>query len=479
MKRLLLFFLFLPAVLCPAAEVGLETLPWTDAAYSWTPDGSKLPQINRNLSGKGAISIGGVRFERGICGHTGFSIVYNLDKNADSFSAMIGLDDERHPKDSGDSANVLFAVMVDRKEVFHRLMRLGEKPEAVEIDLRGKSQLELRGEYGTCGFLLQRVAWGTPVIRTKSPEKLRAALELNRKKHERNLRFEPVYPAAPHWKRIRIRKTAWNGFQNAYHIENGRLGMTVVPEFGGRIMEFSANGKTSLLKPSFVSGQRAVVRGRCGDSGGGHFMRVQPSKAFHPNDPLLQHGKFRIEFPAEGEIRMTSAESALFQAVYEYRIRILPDTDDIEITNTLINTAPYERLLGIWSITRLDSFLLRRILLPPEQTPSSAEMIISKRGNAVKLTAEEQGTELQMNIKPKTPHDFFELRAKCGKAEITAEAKNGSRLRFSYRESRRSADGEFPVHLFLCDRFTEIESHGPTRLLKPGERISLTEKWTQ
>ena len=51
------------------------------------------------------------------------------------------------------------------------------------------------------------------------------------------------------------------------------------------------------------------------------------------------------------------------QVVYEYRIRIAPGSDVLEIENSLINTVPYERLLGVWSITRLDSFSLKRILL--------------------------------------------------------------------------------------------------------------------
>ena len=66
--RLFFLSLLLIGALCGSgAEVGLETLPWTDAAWSWSQDGPVLPKINTNLSGKGKISIGGVRFERGIC----------------------------------------------------------------------------------------------------------------------------------------------------------------------------------------------------------------------------------------------------------------------------------------------------------------------------------------------------------------------------------------------------------------------------
>lgn len=473
MKSFPLLSLLFCALFSSGAEVGLETLPWTDASWSWSQDGAVLPKINTNLSGKGKISIGGVPFERGICGHTGFSIVYLLDGTADSFSAMVGLDDERHPKDSGTTADVRFVILTDRQTVFQRSMHLGEKPIPVQVDLRGKTQLELRGEYGKGGFLLQRVAWGNPVIRTSSPEKLRTALERNRKKHMQNLATQPVYPEAPAWKRIRISKINWNGFRNAYRIDNGRIAFTVVPECGGRIMEFGAAGKTSLLKTSVPPAKVRMIRGRSGDSAGGHFMRVQPPTGFHPNDPLVQHGPFRIEFPAEGEVRMTSAESALFQLLYEYRIRIVPDSGRLEITNTLINTAPYERQLGIWSITRLETFALKRVLLSSGQ----GNRKISQMGDSVKVAETADGIELRINFRLKTPRDFLELRAWPAETELRVESKEGNFLRIRYEGADRSPEGESPIHLYFCERFSEMESHGPTRLLKPGERISLTEKW--
>ena len=471
--------LLLSGLACAGAEVGLETLPWTDAAWSWTQDGHKLPQINTNLSGNGPISIGGVKFRKGLCGHTGFSVVYNLDRTADSFSAMIGIDEERHPEDCGSSADVRFVVMADRKEVFRQTVRLGERPVPVRIDLRGRSQLELRGEFGKSGFPLQRVAWGDPVIRTENPEKLRAALKRNRKIHEQNLRTDVMYPPAPEWKKIRIQKIVWKEFQNAYRIENGALSAVLVPELGGRIMEFSVNGNRSLLKSSVPPADRRTVRGRVPDSAGGHFMRVQPSKSFHPNDPLLLHGKFRIEFPAEGEIRMVSSESALFQVVYEYRIRIAPESNVLEVENSLINTAPYERLLGVWSITRLDSFPLKRVLLPEGKRSSSAELHVAKHGSAVGLIRAKNEIELRVDIQEETPEDFFELRAWCKNTVIQAEAEKDSRLRIVYEGSNHAPDGNAPLHLFFCERFTELESHGPIRWLKPGERISLTERWSR
>ena len=473
MRFFCIFSLLLYTLYASGTEIGLETLPWTDAAWSWSPDGATLPKINTNLSGKGKISIGGEQFDRGICGHTGFSIVYLLDRTADSFSAMIGIDDERYPVDLETGADVRFVIMVDRKVIFQRYMRLGENPLPVHVDLRGKTQLELRGEYGKEGFPLQRVAWGNPVIRTSSPEKLRSVLEDNRKKHISNLKRVPIYPSAPDWKQIRIAKVEWNGFQNAYHIENGDIAFLIVPECGGRIMEFGPIGKDSLLKSSLPLPANRIIRGRSGDSAGGHFMRVQPPTGFHPNDPLVQHGPFHIEFPMEGEIRMTSSESALFQLVYEYRIRVRPESDELEITNILINKAPYNRLLGIWSITRLESSVLKRIHLSSDNGVRK----VSGESDFVKISETRNGIDLQVDIQPRMPQKSFEVRFWPIKTELAVESKKGDHLWIRYEGADHTLEGESPIHLYFCNKFSEMESHGPTQLLKPGERISLIEKW--
>ena len=248
--RLLLFWLTL---LCGAEEIGLDTLPWTDAAYSWTPDGPALPRINRNLSGKGPIRIGGRSFSRGICGHTGFSIVYRLDQTADSFSAWFGVDEERHPKDRPEKTDVRFVILADHRNVLDRTLPLGAKAEKAEVDLRGVHQLELRGEYGS-GFRLQRVAWAEPVFRTRTPEKLRTVLKRNRLEHERKLAFVPAYPSAPDWKNGRIWKVRWKGFENAWRIEWSSFEALLLPEYGGRVMEFRKKGGENLLKTTVFPG---------------------------------------------------------------------------------------------------------------------------------------------------------------------------------------------------------------------------------
>ncbi len=199
-------------------------------------------------------------------------------------------------------------------------------------------------------------------------------------------------------------------------------------------------------------------------------------------DEVLDPEKYWIIFPFGSGACFFHASFLFFycrslQVVYGYRIRIAPDSDVLEIENSLINTAPYERLLGVWSITRLDSFSLKRILLSAGNDSPAFRPEVAKHGDAVTLIRRSRNTELQTAIREKTPRDFFELRAWPETAELVAESRNGTRLRIEYQTLRRNRKQEASLHLFLCDRFSEMESHGPTRLLKPGQRISLMERW--
>ncbi len=475
MRRAIRFLFFFAVLLCGAAEVGLDTVPWTDAAYSWTPDGPRLPRINRNLSGKGAIRIGGTDFPNGICGHTGFSIVYRLDGTADSFSAEIGVDEERLGNERMEPTDVHFVILADHRVVLKRTLALGAKAEHVEVDLCGVGQLELRGEYGR-GFRLQRVAWGNPVFRTRTADALRSALERNRKKHEKILAFVPQYPDAPEWKTCRIRKVAWNGFANAYRIEGKEFEALLVPEYGGRILEFRRKDGENLLKTTVYPGAARLLRGRTPDRSGGHFMRCHPSPAFYPNDPILKHAPYTISFPADGEIVMRSSESTLFRIIYEYRLRIRED--GFELENRIINRAPLRRPLGIWSITRLEPPRLKQILLPPERNTPPGKLRFEQRGSLLELRKSPEGIALFFSGEAQKRNAMAQFQAWNDPPEIRTEGRNGGWMTIRYERPKEELNGEYPIHIFVNSELTEEESHSPVRLLNPGESITLTERWS-
>ena len=98
MKALSLFRFFAALGLCGGEITRSQDLPYTDASWFWTYDGYKQAQFNKNLSDN-TISIGRQTYPEGICGHTNFSLVYNVNSQAEEFSCLIGVEDEDHPDD--------------------------------------------------------------------------------------------------------------------------------------------------------------------------------------------------------------------------------------------------------------------------------------------------------------------------------------------------------------------------------------------
>ena len=120
--------------------VYLSDLTWSEASTGWLGVANEqVPARDGSFHG-GALSLGGVRFEKGIGTFPLSEITYELDGQYTEFAAQIGLDDEAL---SGDSA-VRFLVFLDEALVFETgLIRPGDLQRRVEIPLAGARQMRL------------------------------------------------------------------------------------------------------------------------------------------------------------------------------------------------------------------------------------------------------------------------------------------------------------------------------------------------
>lgn len=448
------FFLMMAGIL-RGAEIGLEALPYTSATYFWTHDGLQLPRLNCNLAGN-PIRIGGVEFKRGIVGHTGFSMIYNINRAADEFKALAGVEDEDHPNDDKNMASSLrIEIYTDRKLVYNQLVKLGEVPVPVKVDLSGKSQLELRAVWDK-GFRRQRIAFGDPILKTVNPDKLKNELRLSRERRIQALEFAPEYPEPPAWKNIKAERISFHQFNNAYKLSNAAYEIILLPEFGGRVIHYSKpDGDNLLYVQSDDKYESRMVRGKSGDFGGGHFMRLQPNNYFFPADVVLKHGKYEIEFGREGELTMRSAVSEHFFVRYEYRIRLEPET--LEITGVQHNTATFAQPLGIWSIVRVPTAEIDRIVLPP--------------GAVI--------PEIVYDME-KIHQKGFEVQCPAQAAQYRTRMRNGKIFNIKYHLTADDLNNLFPyhaVHVYSCHGYTELEAHTPTLMTVPGASVSLRETW--
>ena len=169
-------------------------------------------------------------------------------------------------------------------------------------------------------------------------------------------------------------------------------------------------------------------------------------------DKVLDPEKYWIIFPFGSGACFFHASFLFFycrslQVVYEYRIRIAPGSDVLEIENSMINTAPYERLLGVWSITRLDSFSLKRILLSAGNDSPAFRPEVAKHGDAVTLIRRSRNTELQTAIREK----HLAISSNCVHGQRQRNSSQNPETGLVCRSSIKLSDGTGSRRpLFIC-----------------------------
>lgn len=468
-RRIITAALFAVFSILSGAELGLEAVPWTEAGYFGSHEGNKLPQINRNLWGN-PLSIGGTKFKRGLAGHTPFTVFYSLGGMARSVSGFIGLDDEDHPRDrKGEELDttVRFVILADRKEVFRHTGKLGEKPVPFRVDLRGKQQLELRGEYGK-HFLKQRVVFADPVIEIDDASRFLAFAAKERERIAQSVHTGRAYPDAPRWKKNSIQKIQYERFTNAYEIRRGPLRLVLLPELGGRLISFGTANENLLEGNRKHNPAQIMTWGRSGDFAGGFFQRPAPKRYFLPC-PILMHGEYSILFPADGEVVMESQESPLFFMRYSYRLRIL-GRERIEVTAKIVNTAPFPQSYGIWSVTRIQNGLMHSVSF-------HGETDVSKRyfseTQLLPFLKDNRTLELKPELYRKMK-SYLEWKVPAVSPSLSAKLSDGRILTQKFYVP----DNRGLLHFYTSRMFSELEFHTREQQVPPGGCVTLKELWT-
>jgi len=119
-------------------------------------------QVTRNdasITGR-PLSIGGRRFEKGLGTHAPGEIVYAFNGTRKRFVADVGVDDH-----GGPAGSVVFRVLLDGKNAFDSgLMRFGDAPKHVALDVSGVRELRLVVTDGGNGVQHDHADWANAAV---------------------------------------------------------------------------------------------------------------------------------------------------------------------------------------------------------------------------------------------------------------------------------------------------------------------------
>jgi alpha-galactosidase len=157
---------FIPAFLCAmsagaaaqkATVVWLEDLDLSHMAQDW-----ESAQACKSVEGK-ALSIGGREFAHGVGTHSNSLMLIDLKGGAARFRAMVGIDGEVEERGS-----VTFQVWVDGElKGSTGVLRGGDPPEALSVDLAGAQQMLLCVTDAGDGYEHDHADWANAMISLK------------------------------------------------------------------------------------------------------------------------------------------------------------------------------------------------------------------------------------------------------------------------------------------------------------------------
>lgn len=116
-------------------EVYLDEMELDKVEVGWR---SAIPR--KNLEGD-PLLLSGKIYERGICTHARMTGTIVLDKNATAFTAVVGLDDRMAGRAFG--STVVMDIYLDGALAISDTIKPGAGGKAINVDLKGKSQLSL------------------------------------------------------------------------------------------------------------------------------------------------------------------------------------------------------------------------------------------------------------------------------------------------------------------------------------------------
>ncbi len=156
------------ALLCHALAVaGAEpAVIWLDDLdLSRMAQEVQRPRAGQSFSGD-TLSIGGVKFARGIGSHAKSSLSLELQGKAQRFLAQVGVDEGKKTH----AGSVEFLVIGDGKTLWKSgVMTGGERAKAVDVDLAGVKTLELRVSDAGDGIDSDHADWADAKILAREP----------------------------------------------------------------------------------------------------------------------------------------------------------------------------------------------------------------------------------------------------------------------------------------------------------------------
>ncbi|MGC8843338.1 MAG: DUF4380 domain-containing protein [bacterium] len=273
---------------------------------------------------------------------------------------------------------------------------------------------------------------------------------------------------------VSIKQVNYKGWLHSIQLARGDTKLVIVPGVGGRIMEFSIEGKNPIWQNPLEYGKVYPITNVWHNYGGYKTWNAPQALWGWPPDPFLDYGKANVELLEDG-VRIYGAPSLNAGIMFIKEIT-LPERGKARIVERMRNISGREVRWSIWDVTQVETPCF--VVFPSERN--------SKFPEGLYFFDERSRKSKQWKIKDGLVIVHYE--GEVGK--IGLDSKAGWMLflkdslayikRFPVITGQDYPDEGCSVEVYTNSKdlpYLEMEVLSPLVTLKPGEEYSTWEEW--
>ncbi|MCA9062023.1 MAG: hypothetical protein KDA96_03165 [Planctomycetaceae bacterium] len=273
-----------------------------------------------------------------------------------------------------------------------------------------------------------------------------------------------------------VRTVSWHGYSKAVELANDHVRVVLCPEVGGRVLEYSLNGKNVL----FVSDDERNWKPGNGPAASAGRFDIGPELVI-PRRDLLWSGEWTVEVTGHRTVRLTSPEDPGPGVQLIRDFELAADSSRLRCTQTIVNVSDHVTEWCHWSRT----FAVGKgICLIPvtdhSRFPNS--WVMYEEGSLINMRPDDPNIRrrdeyIEILAAPRKPKLGFDSYA----GVIAYVAPNDLLFVKRFRTDPDAVYNEaagLTISVWYPDHeMIELEPIGPRQRLQPGESGAFTEEW--
>ncbi|HET6386647.1 MAG TPA: DUF4380 domain-containing protein [Armatimonadota bacterium] len=168
---------------------------------------------------------------------------------------------------------------------------------------------------------------------------------------------------------VTVSQVNYDGWQGCYRISNGKTQAVIVPDIGGRIMDYSVNGENAIFVNRAEEGKLYPITKIWHNYGGFKDWNSPQSVWGFPPDPYLDFGHATVEI-LQGQtaptVRVTGAASLESGLIFTRDITMDPVTGDLTVQQRMYNIAAKPQQWGVWGVTQAPTSCVVAVPINPK-----------------------------------------------------------------------------------------------------------------